>query len=97
MNLSSILRQLGRRKLLLPVLGKAAWRIKKHGDAIAHYAEITYRARYRGILNPPAGSWQEKRIEADAGEVLADLQATGEILLRFVRAHLEAGHPAQTN
>jgi hypothetical protein len=89
-NLSWMIKELGSRKVLGPEMIASARLIKEHGDAIAHYAEITFRPRYRELRRPHTAPWTEQSVEADAREVLEDIEATGQIVLHLAAEHFRA-------
>jgi hypothetical protein len=82
---SWIIRQLRDRRILSDELVAAAFVIKDHGDAAAHFGAQSDRSRFREMGQGRTTPWISQPVSADEAGVLADLKATSRILLELFR------------
>jgi hypothetical protein len=90
-----VLQQLRDREILDHELVKAAFRIKEHGDGVAHYAAKQDRAWFKELAKEHRESWTTPPVVGNEAEVLEDLRSTSEILLTLIARDIHDGVAAE--
>jgi hypothetical protein len=80
-----IVRQLRDRQSLSEELVAAAFVIKDHGDAVAHFGAQSEKSRFREMSQGRTTPWISQPVSADDAGVLVDLRSTSRILLELLR------------